>query len=105
MSHGVAVRRVEIRTADREQAVAAATAVAQHRPRITVHDRARVEFQLTSACYDDLGVHTVRFHGLRYAAQAERDSTVLAGVLHHGRIALYLVYSFVTLLLLLLLAT
>jgi AraC-like DNA-binding protein len=74
----------KLRTTDRDLAVETARRVAAHRPRITVLDRAGVDFRLTSAGYDGLATHGVRIRGLRYGARGEPLDFLMSGTLFRG---------------------
>ena len=77
------VQRFEVRTSDRDVAVAAVNAIAAHRPRVTLA-RTGVRFEVRSVSYQDFGADLVRVSGARYVSAAEPMDSLLGGVFIGG---------------------
>jgi AraC-like DNA-binding protein len=80
----MAIRRTDLRTTDRDLAVAAIKQLVPHEPDISFDDPAKVNFRVQSAQLGPFGADLVRAAGVEYAAEVPPMGDLLAACLVHG---------------------
>ncbi|WP_250027469.1 helix-turn-helix transcriptional regulator [Paractinoplanes maris] len=76
--------RIDVRTRDREVAAEAINRIAAHRARISFSDPAGVDLRVHESRYGDIDTALIRFGGVRYHADAEPMTSLLAGFVAEG---------------------